>query len=377
MQIRPKPTNAPPIWHSKHPPHFAYADYVSTYWDAYPRGEDLLMEAAYPLEGGTGVEVHLKTERPDVTHYRVSINGGPDFEIRDGILRIAFEDNHTLESHATETRVAAIRAVTVGGEELEPYTLRLQFSPKERYLANGHVKNAHSRIQIQQSDVKLFRTAVEDWILDDPTEAEREYAREKWGCLLEAGRPVFENARSLGQALLDDLNPHRGTPSDVMGELKPFEQYERLVAGEDHCWCANLAEIYSYACNSLGIPARFIIMRHQLYPPPEDINNGYEIMLAGGHTRMEMFEAGRGQWNWVDLTYNALGAYLGEEGPLNMMELHRYLNEPARLKRLQVDFYDSEAGRIERIPVLESEKLPNFLNCFKQDQLFRYMRRKV
>jgi hypothetical protein len=373
--MKPTPTHAPPIWHSNNPPHFAYADFNSTYWDFYPRGEDLVMEAVYPLEGGTGLEIHLKSEREDVSHFLAQINEGPVEEIRDGILRVEFDDNHTLEKHSSETRVASIRAVSEGGSESEPYTIRLSFAPKERYLANGHVTNAHSRIQIQQSDVKLFRTAVQDWLLDDPTEEEREYAQNKWGALVQPGRPVFENARAIGKALLDDLNPHRGTPSDEMGKLKPFGQYERLVAGKDHCWCANLAEIFSYACNALDIPARFIIMRHQLFPPPEDINQGYEVMLAGGHTTMEIFDAVTGQWNWIDLTYNALGAYLGDEGPLNMMELHRYLNEPARLKRLGVDFYDSETRTVNRIPVVESEKLPNFLNCFKQDQLFRYMRR--
>lgn len=337
----------------------------------------MVLEAVLPLQDATGLELVLRSDRPDFSHYLVSINDSEEAMHREGSIRIEFEDNHTLEDHEPETRILSLRVVGEDGSASDPYRMRFSFSPKERYLANGHVKNAHSRIQIQQSDLKWARSAVQDWILDDPTEEEKAWARQKWGALLDADRSGYENARALGRSLLDDLNPHRGTPSDTMNEVKPFEQYERLVKGEDHCWCANLAEIFSYACNALEIPARFIIMRHQLFPPPEDINAGFEVMLAGGHTTMEIFSPENGQWNWMDLTYNALGAYLGEEGPLSMLELHQFLNQPARLERLQVDFYDSNQKQVHRTPVLDCDKLPNFLNAFKQDQLFRYMRRPL
>lgn len=374
---QPKPTHAPPIWHSNHPPVFSYADLESNFWELYPRGEDLVLESVLPLLDATGLELRLRSERSDLSHYRVSINGSEEEMNQEGVIRVTFEDNHTLEENHPETRIVSIRVVGTDGKPSSAYQMRFSFSPKERYLSNGQKKNAHSRIQIQQSDIKMARSSVGDWILDEPTEEERAWAADKWGRLIQPDRSGYENARALGKSLLDDLNPHRGTPSDRMNEVKPFEQYERLVSGRDHCWCANLAEIFSYACNSLGIPARFIIMRHQLFPPPEDINAGFEVMLAGGHTTMEIFSPENGQWNWMDMSHNALGAYLGEEGPLSMLELHHFLNQPARLERLRVDFYDSEKKEVERVPVLESEKLPNFLNAFKQDQLFRYLRRPL
>ena len=170
---------------------------------------------------------------------------------------------------------------------------------------------------------------------------------------------------------MDDLDPHRGIPSDEMNKIGAFAQYERVMAGNDHLWCGNIADIFSYACNALGIPCRRIGMnRHNPVQPPADAP--YRLLLAEGHGTTEMFSAQKNQWLWIDLTFYILGAYLGEEGPLNMAELHHHLNDPARLSRLQIVEYDPQTRTERRVPALESGKRDALLNYFKQDQEFHY-----
>ena len=116
-------------------------------------------------------------------------------------------------------------------------------------------------------------------------------------------------------------------------------------------------------------------MRHQLYPPPAENEEGYEILMATGHTTSEVFDEATGAWIWMDLTYNIFGAWLGSEGPLNMLEFHRYLNNPEQFSRLEIEVYDPATDTISRQSLKDSELVDQTRNAFKQDQLFRYMRK--
>jgi hypothetical protein len=145
------------------------------------------------------------------------------------------------------------------------------------------------------------------------------------------------------------------------------------MADKDRLWCGNIAAIFTYACNALGIPCRSVGMRHQYYPLPED-GEGYEVLMAEGHSTTEIFSEALNAWVWMDLTFYIWGAYLGEEGPLNLAELYRYLNIPSRLGRLRIVTYDPATGVEATLPVLGSEKQKGLQNYLKQDQIFKYTR---
>lgn len=371
----PRPTHAPPVWNSSNPPFFAYEDLVSNYWELYPRGEDVVIESILPLEEGVGLTLLLRSSDPDFSHFVYTIDDGPEKTSPDGRIDLVFEDNHTLENYHDERRELRIRVIDSAGDSIGSHYLNANFYPMERYHARGRTKDGHGRIHIRETDMEMATSPVEDWILDEPDAEAVAFARKTWGHLIDPDKTPYENARSLAQSLVHELTPHRGTPSNVMDGLDPFSQYRRLIAGDDKCWCANISEIFSYACNAFGIPTRFIIMRHQLYPPPADGVNGYEILMATGHTTNEVFDRASGAWIWMDLTYNTFGAWLGEQGPLNMLEFHRFLNQPRDIVDLQVDVYDPGTDRVQRLPLLETDLIDRVRNAFKQDQLFRYMRR--
>lgn len=370
-----QPTHAPPEWNSSNPPVYAYEDLVANYWELYPRGEDVVIESIRPLQDGTGLVLKLRSSQPGFKHFIYSIDNGPEVQSASGRITLAFEDDHSIEDYEVERRELKIWTVDATGKSDESHYLNSNFYPSEMYHARGRVHQGHSRIHIRETDMEMATSAVEDWILDQPGAEDIAFARKTWGHLIDPEKSPYANARSLAQSLVAELTPHRGTPSNAMDKLDPFAQYRRLIAGNDHCWCANISEIFSYACNAFGIPTRFIIMRHQLYPPPPDGEEGYEILMATGHTTNEVFDGATGSWIWMDLTYNIFGAWLGEQGPLNMLEFHRHLNQPRNFNALEIDVFYPDTGSIERKRVVESDLVDRVLNAFKQDQLFRYMRK--
>ena len=368
-------THAPPEWTSSNPPFFAYEDLVSNYWELYPRGEDVVIESIRPLEKAVGLELTLRSTRPDFRHFVYTLDGGPEKTSTTGVIRLVFEDDHTLEDWSVERRELRLWLVTEDGRDDTTWYLNSNYYPSEMYHSRGRTKQGHSRIHIRETNMEMATSPVEDWILDEPDAEAVAFAKGTWGHLVDPEQQPYANARRLARVLVKELTPFRGTPSNVMDGLDPFAQYRRLIAGEDACWCANIAEIFSYACNAFGIPTRFIIMRHQLYPPPPEGEDGYEILMATGHTTNEVFDQATGRWIWMDLTYNTFGAWLGKQGPLNMLEFHRFLNQPADYDDLQIEVYDPETDTLARIPLAESDLVDRVRNAFKQDQLFRYMRR--
>ena len=91
------------------------------------------------------------------------------------------------------------------------------------------------------------------------------------------------------------------------------EVIERMVSGKDKGWCTNFATIFVHACNCLGIPARLVGMG-QIH----SLSDKCKIQRGGSHSTSEIFDDASNQWVWMDISFYALGAYLGEEGPLNM-----------------------------------------------------------
>ena len=341
-------------------------EFESNYWDLYPQLADVSLEGFDPLPEGVGVQLRLHSTMDGFSHFLYATNDAPLRESSGEEIVIRFEDNHKPEPERTRT---TIKAVATDGSESQTYEMGINFYPRELYASGG--QTSPGWVIVQETDLMLTSSRVSDFILQHPDEEELAYAHETWGHLIADERSDYENACALARSIMDDLEPHRGIPSDEMKKLSAFGQYRRVVAGDDRLWCGNIAAIFSYACNALGIPARQIGMHWDSdKQPPEGA--GYILRLAEGHGSTEIFDADRNQWIWVDLTFYALGVYLGEEGPINMAELYRFLNDPVRSKRLQVVVYDPKTKADLREPVLESSKRWAFVNYFKRDQRFYY-----
>ncbi|MDP6779915.1 MAG: transglutaminase domain-containing protein [Candidatus Latescibacteria bacterium] len=343
-------------------------NYKTNYWDLYPRREDISLVSLKPLAEGVGVRLKLRSDMRGFSHFLYSLNDSPFERAVGDAVDIRYEDKGTGK---VESARISSKAVADDGRESEAYGININYYPSEHYAAGGQTSNGW--IIIQHTDMALTSSRVEDWILQHPTDEEVEFARKTWGHLIQDGRSSYENACAIARSIIDDLDPHRGIPSDAMGKLSPFGQYERVMAGKDRLWCGNIAGIFSYACNSLGIPCRGIGMNRSAPDQPPK-GSRYTLLLAEGHGSTEIFSEEHNAWVWIDLTFYILDAHLGDEGPINMAELYHYLNDPNRLKSLRVVTYDPKSKSDANTLVTDSEKQGALHNYFKRDQEFHYRR---
>ena len=266
-------------------------------------------------------------------------------------------------------RPLSSRRPSADGSTSEERFININYYPREHYAQGG--QTAPGYVILQKTDIPFAQSRVADWIVDQPTAEDIAFAKSKWGSKLEDAATPVDKARRLARLLLDDLLPHRGTPSDKM-KAPPFEQYRRAVSGEDHVWCGNLADIFVRACNSLGIPARAIRMNRTVSE-----GKAYNLMTAEGHSTTEIFAADLNKWVWIDLTFLMTGMELAGRGPVHMADLVRAVNDPDQIGGLTALVYDPAKKIDSRVSVPDCASLDALLNYFKNDQTFRYVRKRI
>jgi hypothetical protein len=329
----------------------------------YPRLEDVAIRAMERLPSGIGIRLDLISDMKEFSRFLYSTNGAPFREATGGRLIIGFADKHTPDVQTTTT---IVRSVSVSGQVSKDYRIGVNYYPRELYAKAG--QTAPGYVIVQKTDIPLALSRVEDWIIDQPA-ADVAFAAATWGKTIVGAATPLEKARRLARALMDELNSHRGTPSDKMN-VAPFDQYRRAMSGKDRVWCSNLADIFVHACNSLGIPARTIKLIRCWSK-----GTAYDLLMAEGHTTTEIFAADLNKWIWIDLTFMMMGMELPGQGPIHMAELVRALNDPDRVGGLAALVYDPGTKTEKRISVLDSPSLGSLLNYFKPDQTYTYWRR--
>ena len=332
--------------------------------ELYPQREDVAIESLQRLPIGVGVSLKFRSDLENFSYFLYSINGKDNHKSESGILAITFEDNHKPEAQKAGLRIHAVDAL---GKTSKDYELIIGYFPKELYEKSG--QTAPGYVIVQKSDIPFVSSRVEDWIVDRPDEKDKEFAEKTWGPVVRNLASPREKAQALARSLLESLNPHRGIPSDQM-KTTPFEQYRRAVAGLDHVWCGNLAEIFVRAANALDIPARMIEM-HRIWSQGKN----FELRTAEGHATTEIFDDQLNRWVWIDLTFSLLGMEFEGYGPIQMAELHRSLNDPEKIKLLYGIEYDTASKTEKRVNVPAGDKKNSLLNFFKKDQMFRYTKR--
>jgi hypothetical protein len=316
----------------------------SRYGNFYQGRKKLTIESIEELASdGIRIKLTLKSHLKEFSHFLVSTNGSETRKSLDGSI---VADFRTDDRSAQKTGVV-VKMVSKNGEISEPYTLDIICNASKYWASKGAMEypNWITVKTYPFLDFTPSRT-VENWIYRIPTSRERRFAEQKWGDLTRSSDSNYEKAKLLAKTLMDDLKPHIGVPSDAM-KVSPFEQYERMISGKDKGFCTNLANIYVHACNSLGIPARRIHL--------EKVHSRldkFSVRMGGMHSTTEIFDEELNQWIWIDLTYNVLGAYLGQEGPLNMAEFSLFLSQDERRKRLRVLYY-SYKNKSEKLLFLD------------------------
>jgi hypothetical protein len=301
------------------------------YGNFYRGREELAIKSIKELAGDRiGIRLILKSHLNEFSHFLISTNGSEFQKSLDGGIPADFKIN----DGSAQTTSIIVKMISKDGGISEPYTFDL-ICNATKYWASKGAAGYPNWITVKTHPFVDFTPActVENWIYKTPTSQEKRFAEQKWGDLIKGADSNYEKAKLLAQTLMDDLKPHIGVPSDAM-KVPPFEQYKMMVAGKDKGFCTNQANIFVHACNSLGIPARRIHLEKV-----HSRSDKFSVRMGGMHSTTEIFDEKLNQWIWIDQTYNVLGAYLGQEGPLNMAEFSLFLNQDTRRKRLRVLYY--------------------------------------
>lgn len=333
------------------------------YWKLYPTADTLSIGSIERLSSGVGLRFTLAGSDFPLSKLTIEADGPAKVTTTGRSFTIRFTKEVSLV--AQKQRVD-IYGLTASGKKSPPYFLNLQYNSNAQDAAAG--RTMFSRIGVRDTNLQLAYSFVDDWIMDNPTAADREYARERWGNLAAADASPYQQARAITRRLIEEFEPRRGTPSDAMDGLHPFRQYERLLAEQDHCWCANMVEIMSLALNSLDLPCRLVRMRNTYFnASPGQPGKDFELMLAGGHTIAEIYDKTLGQWIYLDPNQRQLGIRDAAGEYLNFFEIHLQVNQPHRSAGLTLDSYD---------PVTKTESVETFAESSIHDSLAHFARRE-
>ena len=333
------------------------------YWKLYPTAETLSIESIERLSSGVGLRFTLASTDFALSELAVVAEGDAKVTTEGRSFTIRFTKEVSLV--AQKQRVD-LHGLTANGQKSPPYFLNLQYNSNAQDAAAG--RTMFSRIGVRDTNLQLAYSFVNDWIMDDPTATDREYARERWDNLAAADASPYQQARAITRRLIEEFEPRRGTPSDAMDGLHPFRQYERLLAEQDLCWCANMVEIMSLALNSLDLPCRLVRMRNTYFnATPGQPGQDFELMLAGGHTIAEIYDKTLGQWIYMDPNQRQLGIRDAAGEYLNFFEIHLQVNQPHRSSGLTLDAYD---------PITQTESVETFAESKIHDNLAHFARRE-
>ncbi len=330
----------------------------------YYRGrEELTIKSIEETDSNEiGVKLTLEAHSKGFSHFLISVDESKFKKSADGVIEGEFK----ISASSSQKKYFVVKLVSKDGSESERYNITLICNANKFWASRG-AKGYPNWITVKTYPYLDFTSccSVENWIYKRPTAEEKKFAEAKWGKLVEGAGTNHEKAKLIAKSLMDDLKPHIGVPSDAM-KAPAFVQYERMVSGKDKGFCTNLAKIFIQACNSLGIPTRRIHLE-KVHSRGEK----YSVRMGGMHSTTEIFDEKLNQWVWMDLTYNVLGAYLGEEGPLNAMEFGLFLSQAGRGERLRVVYYDYKDQSARLMPANECPK-KEFSSLVGWDTEFHY-----
>lgn len=241
--------------------------------------------------------------------------------------------------------------------------------PDPRVLLTFHLTcSATGAIALTPVDayLKVYAGEPEDESRPLPTAEEIDFARRTWGDLLDGIDGDYERARILNIAQARELLAARDdylrqqANGDVVGgildygTIPAFELYRRMMTGGHDGFCSHWSLIFTLSCRCFDIPARPVHLEKVIVAGEEPHAETPPIGIGSLHATTEIFDRARNQWIWLDNRFRTLGAYLGDEGPLNLAEMHLFASQEHRRARLFFDIFDPETGHVRRLPLAET-----------------------
>lgn len=276
---------------------------------------------------------------------------------------IKFED---AEKPVAQKKTITIEITTTNNKKIEN-TIVLGFYPTTLYKASG--LTAPNFLIVHKSDLAVQKSQVKDWIPTNGSESNKQFAEQVWGKAINKSKYTYpyQKAQALAIAIIKELEPHKGNPSDTMSGIHPFEQYTRALSGKDAVWCANISYIFKEAANALGVPVRHIQLGN-ISTHNDEVN----LAFAEGHTITEIYDEKLNKWVLMDLTLYILEASLNEV-PLSAMEFYYLVNNPSFQDMIKTKEYNLKKGLTIKKYLNQSVALPSVKNYYKKNQRFSFV----
>jgi len=324
--------------------------FISNENDLFPQQSDLTVSLSKSLPTGVGISFQLKSGIKNFAGIQCQQTYTSDYTPLaplqtsiDGTFQFAF---NTPDAPYGQALQYVFNAKDGSGNLTKDCWLTLYYYSPEFYAQYGQV--SVGQFVVDAFGFTYATSQIEDWIIDHPSTDDVALAQEVWGNLVSSQNLPSQNAQAVACALITQLQAHRGTSFGLPG-ISPFTEYQRAISGTDTVGSAEMAAIFSYACNCLGIPARVV--------------NIGSISQTGKATN-EVFDATLNRWIWIDLWDNIIGVAMADYGLVSSAELERCVNYPERLANLTVIRYDPVTGTQDSASFLTDTQLATLLDYF-------------
>jgi len=316
-------------------------NFVDCYRAHYGGNEDVVVQRLETLPAtGCTLRLALACRRPDFVAFRFSEQERPFYTSLDNAFLIRLgEDCKAWNGKA--------QAVYEDGPGALTHKIAVTYKSREDYRAEGIDHGDLINVLITPP-LEFAVRSPESWGGPLPTAEERRFAKETWGEKIKDGMTDYEKAMTLAKALCHELWPHSGTPIPEMQWYTPFEMYRAMVSGKSKGFCTQFGMAFVHACKCFDVTARYMHIER-----PVEYGQQTWLMMQGMHCTSEIFDRKMNRWIFMDLRFYCLGAYLGEEGPLNLAELHLFMCQPHWRERLRFHVYDMESGEEKRLRMEE------------------------
>lgn len=310
-------------------------NFLDAYRAHYGLREETVIRRLEPLaDQPLALRLELASHRPDFRHFDLAAGDRPFSASRSNAFIIRFGRRRSWKGRA--------RAVYDRGAG-PVHEIEITLKTGEEYQREGDPLPTRYTVKIRPS-LEMESRPPESWSAPLPTEADRRFARARWGAALKGAASDYDRACALARTLCRELWPRNGTPT--LEYDSPFGMYRAMMSGRSRGFCVQFNMIFVHACRCFGLVARNMhVERPVCYGP------GDWVFFQGMHTTTELFDRDRNRWVFMDIRFYCLGAWLGEEGPLSTGELHLLISQPHWRERLRFQVYDLESDTEKRLPM--------------------------
>lgn len=276
----------------------------------------------------------------------------------------------TMNKRAEKSTINGLVHVYAGDRKLQSKPLQLNLYPHEMYRnANSSVKGSVILQKYTNDEIPFINYSDHArYRLHEPSSDECRFAKGEWGSAIERMNGSLQKANALQKMISRKLYLRQGTPSDSMN-IAPFEQYIRVLEGRDKLWCTNWVDIFCHAAACFDIPVRRLgLMNSSPYSPT------LNLVLAEGHSLVEVYDDRSNQWVVVDLVYGLLGAKFHNMS-LNAMDLVKMINMPSYEPKIKLVLYDALKHKVVRLRLPRKKGKDAFYNFYKTNQQIIYFQK--